>query len=119
MEILFYFLTFLVRYTKQTDIWSFGMCCYELLSLRSPYYEINKSDEITDLILKGVLPTLPPSLDPKYDPFKRLMERCLRVDSELRPPADELVAHLEKIQPILKQMAENEESRKLLHLSIQ
>lgn len=69
------------------------MVVYELLSLRSPYFEIIESDEIRSYILNGALPTLP-DLPPSMSPFISLMKNCLQLNPFLRPNARSVVDYL-------------------------
>jgi Tol biopolymer transport system component len=69
------------RLDRRTDIWSFGCMIYEALSGRTPFVAETVSDTLT-LILReepdwAALPPIPVGL-------RRLMQRCLTKDSQLR-----------------------------------
>jgi serine/threonine-protein kinase len=79
--------------TEQSDVYSFGLLAYEVLTGRGPY------DAKTDAQLMVAHMTLEPkpvrTLRPEVDaPWLPLVERCLAKDPNRRPRAGELAAAL-------------------------
>jgi len=84
-------------YTTQTDIWSYGMVIYELLTLKNPYYEIADPEEISKCILNGIFPKFPNDLDKSMGCFEKLMGQCLQLNPALRPTSRIIVDYLNSI----------------------
>ncbi|MEE9264707.1 MAG: serine/threonine-protein kinase, partial [Vicinamibacteria bacterium] len=67
---------------KRTDIWSFGVCFYEALTGRHPFYRDTASD-----VLAAILNSDPDwNVLPKSTPrgVRRLIKRCLEKDTDQR-----------------------------------
>jgi serine/threonine protein kinase len=70
------------RVDKRTDIWSFGVVVYEMLTGASPFVGETASDSIGAVLHKGVdLQRLPPGTPATV---RRVLERCLERDKALR-----------------------------------
>ena len=48
-----------VKYPFKSDIYSFAMVCYEVLTGRVPFSSVNSHCEIKEMVLRGVRPSLP------------------------------------------------------------
>ncbi|KAL0925952.1 hypothetical protein M5K25_004329 [Dendrobium thyrsiflorum] len=76
------------NYTEQVDIYSFGMCVLEMVSLEIPYSECDSVAKIYRKVSGGVPPA---SLSRVRDPeFHAFIERCLG-KPHARPSASELL----------------------------
>ncbi|KAF5353889.1 hypothetical protein D9756_007267 [Leucocoprinus leucothites] len=53
--------------TEETDIWSFGCLCYEILSRKPPYYQYVEDAEIRSAVSRGELPKRPDPADNDID----------------------------------------------------
>jgi len=84
-------------YSIESDIWSFGMVLYELISMgKMPYYEESKNEDVTKKIKLGIKPTVPlPYQKPIQIQFYiDLMESCLHLSPGFRPAIGEIVDDL-------------------------
>lgn len=73
-------------FTPQSDVYSFAMTCYEILTGGIPFKEANGLN--IDLVLRGTRPELPSNLHVKV---KDLMDRCWHQDPSMRPTFHEIV----------------------------
>src|SRR6266540_3512996 len=74
------------KYTKKSDIYSFGMICYEVITGYPPYYDRPHNGLLMFDILKGLRPELKIKV-PKL--FSDLIKKCLDEDPMKRPDAEE------------------------------
>lgn len=75
-------------YNELVDIYSFGMCMLEMITLECPYGECKNSAQIYKKVLSGIKPV---SLGKVKDPdAKQFIEKCL-LPASLRPSAAELL----------------------------
>lgn len=81
-------------YTTKSDVWSFGVCCWEIFSLgKEPYIEYN-IEHLAHVISEGR--RLP---KPKYatDEIYRTMNSCWAKDPKDRPTFTELMISFENL----------------------
>ncbi|XP_067412700.1 mitogen-activated protein kinase kinase kinase 10 isoform X2 [Emydura macquarii macquarii] len=82
-------------FSKSSDVWSFGVLLWELLTGEVPYREIDVLAVAYGVAMNKL--TLPiPSTCP--EPFARLLEACWAPDPHARPPFGSIVGHLEAIE---------------------
>ena len=75
-------------YTKLVDIYSFGMCVLEMVTVEIPYSECDNVDKIYKKVSSGVRPA---ALNKVKDPeVKAFIEKCL-AQPRARPSAAELL----------------------------
>ena len=80
-------------YDYKSDIWSLGCLFYELVTLNPPFH--GKSlNEIYYNIKKCNLAEIPYFYD---NEFKRIIDLCIKVDSNLRPTSEELFKYINSI----------------------
>lgn len=77
-------------FTQQTDVYSFAMTCYEILTGRMPFEDYDYHDY--DIVLRGERPTLPQ--DPSYHELNNLVRRCWHHDPQRRPLFEEICVEL-------------------------
>ncbi|XP_038905142.1 probable serine/threonine-protein kinase WNK11 [Benincasa hispida] len=78
------------HYTELVDIYSFGMCLLELVTLEIPYSECDNVAKIYKKVSSGIKPQ---ALDKVKDPeVKAFIENCL-AESRARPSAADLLRH--------------------------
>lgn len=73
-------------FTKEADVYSFGMTCYEVLTGEIPLGYLGLKDY--DVVLQGVRPKLPVRTHPR---IQSLLERCWHHDPLQRPSFEKIV----------------------------
>ena len=76
------------HYTKQADIYSYGILMWEMTTRRQPFEDKTTQFQLYEYVLKGGRPEIPPEMP---DDLRRLMEACWDGDPERRPKMDEML----------------------------
>jgi son of sevenless-like protein len=87
--------------SAQSDVWSYGMTCLELLSGDVPYSEIGRDRSVVEAIDKGGLPNRPrtyATLDGLSDSVWLLLQRCWQIEPKSRPPISVVKGALQRIR---------------------
>jgi serine/threonine protein kinase len=79
------------QYGEKSDIYSFSIVLWELLTRSSPYDEKMSADEIREFVLAGGRPTIPASCPPR---LRALIQSCWDNDGDVRPPFQTIVEEL-------------------------
>ena len=88
-------------FSAQSDVWSYGMTCLELLSGDVPYSEIRQDLSVLQAIDKGGLPNRPrtdATLDGLSESVWLLLRRCWQIEPKLRLPISVVKAALQRIR---------------------
>lgn len=87
-----------VRPTKESDIYSFGMIAYEILSGRELFYNRENTPAVTK-VLEGERPERPQGTEGKWftDGIWNLLQRCWEHSPCSRPKAEHALRYLEKV----------------------
>lgn len=81
-------------YTSQSDVWSYGIVLWELMTLgRSPYHGINAYD-LQRLLESGYRMKMPANCNPE---IYGLMQNCWLAEPNERPTFTQIVQNLESI----------------------
>ena len=84
--------------THNVAVFSFGMIIFELLTLQLPYHDVKHSWKISQLIIDGVPPSLPPHTGaPRYLPLVQLFHKCTARNPFIRPNATRLRSKLKSL----------------------
>jgi len=84
------------KYTKGSDIWSYGMFVFEIVCREVPYkksFHSNRVEEITANILENKTPPLPTKLSSQ---LRDLLTLCWSADPEIRPSFDRICHQLDR-----------------------
>ncbi|XP_062893182.1 receptor tyrosine-protein kinase erbB-2 [Mobula hypostoma] len=82
------------RFTHQSDVWSYGVTVWELMTFGAKPYDGIPAREIHELLEKGERLPQPPICT--IDVYM-IMVKCWMIDSECRPRFQELVAEFSKM----------------------
>uniref|UniRef100_A0A7S3A7H3 Protein kinase domain-containing protein n=2 Tax=Rhodosorus marinus TaxID=101924 RepID=A0A7S3A7H3_9RHOD len=78
------------KHTEKVDIYAFGMCLLQMVSMEYPYSECENSAMVLRKVWQGVKPLA--LLRMKDSEVKKIVYRCLSPEDE-RPSAQELLMH--------------------------
>ena len=87
-----------IAYSFSSDIWSFAMILYELMSLQRPFQN-NNLFQVTELTLKGTLPPLPDNVEYLYSQILPLWKSMLDKEPTKRPSIVDVKSNLLKLLP--------------------
>ncbi|GMT23378.1 hypothetical protein PFISCL1PPCAC_14675 [Pristionchus fissidentatus] len=85
-------------YTTRSDVYSYGVCMYEVLSGCLPYEHINSRDQI--LFMVGMRLLRPDPSNIRTDcphSLRSLYEKCIEYDRDQRPEFSEILDHLGEV----------------------
>lgn len=75
-------------YNELADIYSFGMCVWEMVTIEVPYSECDRFTQVYEKVVSGIKPQALSKV--KDIEVKAFIEKCL-VDSSMRPAASDLL----------------------------
>eukprot|EP00166_Cyanidium_caldarium_P001949 ctg_2042.g531 len=75
-------------YSEKVDIYAFGMCMLEMVSMEYPYAECDNAGQIFKKVLNGVQPEVLNRI--RDGPFKEVILQCLQPEAQ-RPSAAQLL----------------------------
>lgn len=84
------------RYTTKSDVWSFGVCLWEILNFAGirPYQEMTDSEMLSSLRNKSC-PALPSPRNCHRDLYELMLE-CWNINEALRPSFREIHLFLQR-----------------------
>mmetsp|Transcript_70736 Transcript_70736/g.133594 ORF Transcript_70736/g.133594 Transcript_70736/m.133594 type:complete len:877 (+) Transcript_70736:99-2729(+) len=100
-------------YGEKADIYSFGVCVYELMHGRPPYGDVQNVGALVRQVLNldGTQPRL--SMDPRYsEELRRFVDACLARSAAERPTTSELLIRLPRVYAISLPSLSRDESTK-------
>jgi len=83
-----------LQYHFKVDIYSFGMLCYEILTGRIPFHEIDSMTFLRKRIKDGLRPILP---DQCPEQLSTLIQRCYQSNPATRPSFNDICGDLRHI----------------------
>ena len=85
-----------LKYPFKSDIYSFGMLCYEILTGKDPFWEIDSPSVVKKKVLRGEHPWLP--YDMSLRQLTTLLARCWDFKASARPSFAEICKELQYLQ---------------------
>ncbi|KAJ3699103.1 hypothetical protein LUZ61_002808 [Rhynchospora tenuis] len=82
--------------TEKVDVYSFGICMWEILTGEEPYADMKGASIIGGIVNGTLRPQIPSWCDPEW---KALMQRCWSTDPKERPSFTEISQKLRQICP--------------------
>lgn len=80
--------------TVKADIYSFGICLWQMLARQQPYENQNHQVVIFNVVAYQLRPTIPEDLQGVETSYTDLMSRCWHQTKEQRPEASEILQSL-------------------------
>lgn len=117
------------EYSKSTDVYSFSLLIYEIMTNKKPFkninesfkeeifegneYEIKRLANMTSIILdKGIRPEFNASIP---DSYRKLIEKCWSQNPKMRPTFDEIVTELKTNPDFITDKINKEEYQKYIN----
>jgi len=101
-------------YSYMSDVWSFGVVCFEVLAGSEPYPELNAVQVAYQVIHQGLLLSFPP--DTGLSPaLIRLFETCFERDPNARPNFETLCANMDTHLRAMRSVQSDSSSEDLNH----
>ncbi|GBC06425.1 hypothetical protein RclHR1_06820004 [Rhizophagus clarus] len=91
------------QFTMKSDIYSFGMIMYEMITSLSPYHDYSSDEILLHDICDGIRPKIPEGIPNCY---VELMTKCWSQNPEDRPNADYIVKIVEGWKKNISQLEE-------------
>mmetsp|Transcript_17222 Transcript_17222/g.29764 ORF Transcript_17222/g.29764 Transcript_17222/m.29764 type:complete len:401 (+) Transcript_17222:64-1266(+) len=82
-------------YTEKVDIYSFGLCLWEMITGLNPYTEAKSLEGLTNIVVSGTRPAIPPSV-PKE--IGDLIQSCWHSDPAKRPDSNSVMRRIAQFQ---------------------
>jgi serine/threonine protein kinase len=101
------------EYSESADVYSFGVCCWEILTMSRPFEDMNTVKALHDVAYKGLRPTLTDEERknaPEWVDF--LIQRCFVNIPEDRPTMDDILSFIEEEMRKAQRKAEKGRSGK-------
>lgn len=83
------------RVTQAADVWSFGVCLWEMLTLQVPHAQLQPEHILAGLMSGGLTLDVPGWCEPEW---RGLMEACWEVCPPGRPTFRELARQLARVR---------------------
>eukprot|EP01118_Nematostelium_gracile_P019163 TRINITY_DN8777_c0_g1_i1.p1 TRINITY_DN8777_c0_g1~~TRINITY_DN8777_c0_g1_i1.p1 ORF type:complete len:215 (+),score=73.78 TRINITY_DN8777_c0_g1_i1:24-647(+) len=83
------------RYSEKSDVFSFGVLCFEIISREEPYPTLDAVQAATAVVVEGLRAHLPNDAPPQ---LIQVVDACYAEEPEDRPTFTELVTALNVIQ---------------------
>ncbi|XP_001995979.3 uncharacterized protein LOC6569599 isoform X1 [Drosophila grimshawi] len=86
------------RYTRESDIYSFGIVFWEVMSRKKPFSQFEKHFKCNEIeeILKGKRPPLSDIIESEFNYTQTIIKRCWQANPLKRPTISKLVEELDK-----------------------
>eukprot|EP01121_Diplochlamys_sp_Union-15-3_P015483 TRINITY_DN5128_c0_g1_i1.p1 TRINITY_DN5128_c0_g1~~TRINITY_DN5128_c0_g1_i1.p1 ORF type:complete len:250 (+),score=35.57 TRINITY_DN5128_c0_g1_i1:365-1114(+) len=85
------------EFSQKSDVWSFGIVIYCLITKKRPYPDIKLPDSVREAILNGTRLTIDPLSYPEFTSLLPLFHSCTTEDPSLRPTFEELCSLLSEM----------------------
>lgn len=99
-------------YSKSSDVYSFSLVVYEILTNEKPFSDISNTSQIYHKIIKGERPIIKNTIP---DRFKKLIEQCWSQNPNDRPDFDNIVYLLKKDQSFIIKEINKEDYEKYIN----
>jgi len=83
------------KYSEKSDVWSFGVTCWEILTRKEPYPDMDMIQASIAVVTEELKPTLPPSTP---QALARIILPCYNYEPDQRPSFGTLVEQLDNLK---------------------
>ncbi|TFK51246.1 kinase-like protein [Heliocybe sulcata] len=82
-------------FTAASDVYSFGMTVYEMLTLKKPFHNIPQETQVCLAIATGGRPAESDDCDPNLNVLRPIIQNCWKFDPLARPSVAEVIEALQ------------------------
>uniref|UniRef100_A0A6B2L0R2 Protein kinase domain-containing protein n=1 Tax=Arcella intermedia TaxID=1963864 RepID=A0A6B2L0R2_9EUKA len=92
------------RFTEQSDTYSFGVICWEIVTRKHYFQDEPFLSQISENVCKGIRPDIPHFIP---DDYSSLISRCWDSNAEVRPSFNTILETLENLLPSVKEYSQH------------
>ena len=76
------------QYSEKTDVWAFGVTCYEIINREIPYSNLTAAQVSIKVVSERMTPSVPKA--PEFSDVAKVMSMCFKYEAKERPGFEEI-----------------------------